>query len=84
MSVDIYSQAKQACEELCNVAKLKEGSIVVVGCSSSEVAGGTIGKNSNLEVAEQVFKGIYEVLSEKKIYLAAQCCEHLNLSLIHI
>ena len=54
MSVDIYSQAKQACEELCNVAKLKEGSIVVVGCSSSEVAGGTIGKNSNLEVAEQV------------------------------
>ena len=56
MSVDIYSQAKQACEELCNVAKLKEGSIVVVGCSSSEVAGGTIGKNSNLEVAEQVFK----------------------------
>ena len=82
MSVDIYSQAKQACEELCNVAKLKEGSIVVVGCSSSEVAGGTIGKNSNLEVAEQVFKGIYEVLSEKKIYLAAQCCEHLNRALI--
>ena len=30
MSVDIYSQAKQACEELCNVAKLKEGSIVAV------------------------------------------------------
>ncbi len=82
MSVDIYSQAKQACEELCNVAKLKEGSIVVVGCSSSEVAGGTIGKNSNLEVAEQVFKGIYEVLSEKKIYLAAQCCEHLNRAVI--
>lgn len=82
MSVDIYSQAKQACEELCNVAKLKEGSLVVVGCSSSEVAGGTIGKNSNLEVAEQVFKGIYEVLSEKKIYLAAQCCEHLNRAVI--
>ncbi len=79
---DIYSQARQACEELCEIAKLKEGSIVVVGCSSSEVAGGTIGKNSNLEVAQEVFSGIYDVLSERKIYLAAQCCEHLNRAII--
>ena len=49
MSVDIYSQAKQTCEELCNIAKLKEGSIVVVGCSSSEVAGGTIAKTQTLK-----------------------------------
>ena len=43
MYEEIYAQAKQACNELCDVAKLKEGSIVVIGCSSSEVAGGTIG-----------------------------------------
>ena len=75
MYEEIYAQAKQACNELCDVAKLKEGSIVVIGCSSSEVAGGTIGHNSSLETAQAVFKGIYEVLCERKIYLAAQCCE---------
>ena len=70
MYEEIYAQAKQACNELCDVAKLKEGSIVVIGCSSSEVAGGTIGHNSSLETAQAVFKGIYEVLCERKIYLA--------------
>ena len=56
MYEEIYAQAKQACNELCDVAKLKEGSIVVIGCSSSEVAGGTIGHNSSLETAQAVFK----------------------------
>ena len=69
MYEEIYAQAKQACNELCDVAKLKEGSIVVIGCSSSEVAGGTIGHNSSLETAQAVFKGIYEVLCERKITL---------------
>lgn len=79
---ELYNQAKQAVTELCETAKLKKGDIVVVGCSSSEVAGGTIGKNSSLETAEAVFQGIYDVLSSKGIYLAAQCCEHLNRAII--
>ena len=56
-------------------AGLKEGNILVVGCSSSEICGDKIGSNSNLEVAKAVFSGIYEVLESRKIYLAAQCCE---------
>lgn len=79
---EIYNQAKKVADEICTIAKLKEGDILVVGCSSSEVAGGVIGKNSNLETAEAVFKGVYEVLQEKKIFLAAQCCEHLNRAII--
>lgn len=79
---EIYNQAKQAAEELCEKAKLKSGDIMVIGCSSSEVAGGVIGKNSSLETAEAVFKGIYEVLQSKGIFLAAQCCEHLNRAII--
>lgn len=82
MGNEIYSQAKQAAEELCELAKLKQGDIMVVGCSSSEVAGGTIGKNSSLETAEAVFSGIYDVLKPRGIYLAAQCCEHLNRAII--
>lgn len=79
---ELYNQARQAIIQLCDIAKLKSGNIVIVGCSSSEISGGTIGKNSNLEAAESVFKGIYEELSERNIYLAAQCCEHLNRAII--
>lgn len=78
----LYNQAKQATEELCELAKLKAGDIMVVGCSSSEVAGGTIGQNSSVETAESVFAGIYDVLQSKGIFLAAQCCEHLNRAII--
>ena len=54
----------------------------MVGCSSSEIVGQHIGKCSSLESAEAVFSGIYPVLKEKGIYLAAQCCEHLNRAII--
>lgn len=82
MYEDITKQAEKATEELCEKAGLKEGQIFVVGCSSSEVCGDKIGSNSNLEVAQAVFAGIYNVLQNKKIYLAAQCCEHLNRAII--
>lgn len=78
----IYNQAKNAAQELCEKANLKAGQIVIIGCSSSEVGGDTIGTHSSPEIAEAVFNGIYEVLSSKNIYLAAQCCEHLNRAII--
>ena len=78
MNMDIYNQAKQAAEEIIHIAGLRQGNILVVGCSSSEVAGGVIGHNSSLETAEAVFGGIYEAASAKGVYVAAQCCEHLN------
>lgn len=79
---NIKKQAEQAVKELLQVAVLKEGDIFVVGCSSSEIIGGNIGKNSSYEAAQAVFEGIYPVLKESGIYLAAQCCEHLNRALI--
>ena len=78
MNTEIYNQAKQAAEEIIATAGLKRGDILVVGCSSSEVAGGVIGHDSSLETAEQVFGGIYEATQKSGVYLAAQCCEHLN------
>ncbi|MBE7038571.1 MAG: TIGR01440 family protein [Ruminococcaceae bacterium] len=78
----IINEAKEAVSELVEVSKIKEGELFVVGCSSSEIAGGIIGKNSSGEIGEVVFSAIYEVLKEKNIYLAAQCCEHLNRALI--
>ena len=79
---DITKKARTATEELLAVANLKKGDILVVGCSSSEVVGETIGKNSSIDAAKAVFDGIYSVLKEKGIYLAAQCCEHLNRAII--
>lgn len=82
MNIEIYNQAKTVTEELCEKAKLRKGDIFVVGCSSSEIIGGVIGHNSSVEAAEAVFKGIYEVLNSRGVFLAAQCCEHLNRAII--
>ena len=79
---NITSAAREGLLALLNEAKLEKGDIFVVGCSSSEVVGGTIGKNSDLDAAKAVFEGIYPVLKERGIYLAAQCCEHLNRAII--
>ncbi len=82
MYEDIVSQAENAVVELIEKAHLVRNNIMVVGCSTSEICGNKIGSNSNLEVAEAVFKGIYSILKPKGIYLAAQCCEHLNRAII--
>lgn len=75
-------EARELAIEFCENAKLKKGQIVVMGSSSSEVRGSKIGSDSSLEVAEAVFGEIYNVLNEKGIYIAVQCCEHLNRAII--
>ena len=75
-------QAYETAAELCEKAGLRRGQILVVGCSSSEIVGGRIGKNSSVEAARAVFDGISAALSERGIYLAAQCCEHLNRAIV--
>lgn len=78
----IRLDAQTAVTELITAAALKKGDLLVIGCSSSEIVGGHIGKNSSMEAAQAVFSGIYPVLQEHGICLAAQCCEHLNRALI--
>jgi uncharacterized protein (TIGR01440 family) len=79
---EIEKQARMAVTHLLDVARLKSGDIMVVGCSSSEICGKKIGSASSEETANAVFGAIYPVLKEKGIYLAAQCCEHLNRAII--
>ncbi|WP_026658336.1 TIGR01440 family protein [Butyrivibrio sp. AC2005] len=82
MYEELTRQASNVAEELIEKSKLKKGQILVVGCSTSEVCGDTIGTGSNLEAAEAVFSGIYSVTQKYGIFLAAQCCEHLNRAII--
>ena len=80
--MEIANACKKAIEELIEIANLKKGDIVVIGCSTSEVLGDKLGTNSSPDTAKILFTSIYSVLKEKGIYLAAQCCEHLNRAII--
>lgn len=80
--MSIYEQTTAAIAELCEKANLKPGAIVVVGCSTSEVLGAKIGTNSSPEVAEDIFRALHDFTQSKGLYLAVQCCEHLNRAII--
>ena len=82
MQDSIYQQTKAVIEELGKKAELKPGNIVVVGCSTSEVLGSKIGTNSNPETAKLIFQALCDYAKEHKVFLAVQCCEHLNRAII--
>ena len=75
-------EAAEAARELAEIAHLRRGQIVVIGCSTSEVVGHQVGSWSTPEVADAIFRGLSSVFSPMGVYLAAQCCEHLNRALI--
>lgn len=79
---ELIQVAKSCAKELIEKARLKRGSLVVIGCSTSEVCGSRIGSDSRPEVANALFDALYSVFQDAGIYLAAQCCEHLNRALI--
>lgn len=82
MDRQIYRQTISVMEELGQKARLKPGSIVVVGCSTSEVLGSKIGTNSNPDTAREIFEALRDYSNSHGIYLAIQCCEHLNRAII--
>ncbi len=63
---------------LLQVARLKPGKILVLGCSTSEVLGSRIGSGGNCDVAVAVLDGLEDAMQGTGLYLAVQCCEHLN------
>lgn len=78
----IIKDAKRVVAEFLDQVKLREGSLVVIGCSTSEIAEHHIGSYSNAALGEAVFVAMYEELSKAGLSVAAQCCEHLNRALI--
>lgn len=82
LSENIAKSGTQAIRELIEAGSLSKGDILVIGCSSSEIMGGKIGKDSTYFAAESLLDAIYPILEEHGIYLAAQCCEHLNRALV--
>lgn len=79
---EIEKSACEAARELLEAAGAKPGQILVVGCSTSEVGGARIGSASSPELGKALLRGILQAARERGVYLAAQCCEHLNRALI--
>ena len=80
--MNIKNQCYSATCELILTAKLTKGDILIVGCSTSEVVGSKIGTNSDENTAEQIFDGIFSATKEHGVFLAVQCCEHLNRAIV--
>ena len=85
-NIDLLAQVKEeaaaAAQQLSEAAQLHKGQIVVVGCSTSEVVGHAVGSWSTPEVGKAIFDGLNSVFAPMGVYIAAQCCEHLNRALI--
>lgn len=78
----VQEESANAARQLAEAARLHKGQIVVVGCSTSEVVGHNVGSWSTPEVANAIFEGLNSVFAPMGVYIAAQCCEHLNRALI--
>ena len=78
----IHEQAKTVFGEFLAKTDFKAGQIIVIGCSTSEVRGSRIGKDGNSAIAEALYTSVAPLAAEKGLYLAFQCCEHLNRALV--
>ena len=79
---ELAAEAQRAVEELIEVSGCRAGQVLVVGCSTSEVRGSRIGKDGNSAIAEALYTAVAPLAAEKGLYLAFQCCEHLNRALV--
>lgn len=79
---EIAFQTNDVVKEVLEQAQLREKEIIVIGCTSSEVSGHRIGTFSSVEIAGVIYESIAPYIKEKHLFLAAQCCEHLNRALI--
>ena len=81
-TMSLRQEARQVIAEITKKAQLEQGSILVIGCSTSEIVGASIGTSSVPEVAAEVFGAFLAYAKEQGIALAVQCCEHLNRAIV--
>ncbi len=82
MYEEITKQLSDCLTYLKSAANLRPGAVVVMGCSTSEVAGGHIGHNSVPELGDALARTMIETCCELGLQPVFQCCEHLNRALV--
>ena len=70
----VRQESANAARQLAEAARLHRGQIVVVGHR--------VGSWSTPQVGQAIFDGLHSVFGPMGVYIAAQCCEHLNRALI--
>ena len=81
----VKRDAEAVFSEICEKAVIKEGSLFIVGCSSSEIIGNRMGTSADGETdaaVDAVYQVISSMLAERKAFMAVQCCEHLNRAVV--
>ena len=77
------SRVLDACiEDLMRAGELVPGSVVVLGCSTSEVTGARIGKASVPELGLVIAQAMISACRVHGLEPAFQCCEHLNRAVV--
>jgi len=71
-----------AVETLAQAGEIAPGGLIVLGCSTSEVAGARIGKGSVPELGEIIARAMLDACQKRGLNAAFQCCEHLNRSIV--
>lgn len=82
MYEDIQKQLTDCVDFLAQAGRLRPGAVLVLGCSTSEVAGGHIGKNSVPELGQALAEAMLAACRRNGLRAAFQCCEHLNRALV--
>ena len=78
----IVQDSKTAVTELLDIINLRKDDIFVLGGSTSEITGNKIGTASNPELGLKIINGLLPIINENELFLAVQCCEHLNRALV--
>jgi len=78
----IAEQVEQAIDFLIEQGHIPEGGLIVLGCSTSEINGGAIGKAGSPEMGGIVAAAALSACARHGAELAVQCCEHLNRALV--
>ena len=79
---EIFRTLDAAVDALCKAGSIQPGGVIVLGCSTSEVAGARIGKGSVPELGEVIAEAMLAACAAHSVNAAFQCCEHLNRALI--
>ena len=79
---EINAVLDAAVEALQKAGDIPEGGLIVLGCSTSEVAGARIGKGSVPELGVIIAEAMLDACRKRGLNAAFQCCEHLNRAII--
>ena len=79
---EIFATLDAAVDALQKAGDIAPGGLIVLGCSTSEVAGARIGKGSVPELGEVIAEAMLEACRKRGLNAAFQCCEHLKRSIV--